>query len=478
MRDRQNELTALLDKIADPEQNITRRFLSNEAGMLCVLYIKQLTDLAQLSEHVIRPLNRQLEAERSLPGSQDIAFSVIAAADCRVAGDMAQVNTLVLSGMTIVLGLDRPDFVVINLKRVEKKPIEDPRLTYTLRGATDCFNENLDSNLSLVRYRIKDKNLRVEMHSVGERTKTQVAMLYIADVANDKYLNDLRSRLERIRIEGIIESGQLQRMLEDKLVVFPQFGLVERSDMACGGLLEGKIVLLVEGSGIALICPKGLSEFLTSCDDLYDNVYLGAFMKVLRFLSLSMSFTLTPLYVCMISFHTDFLSGEYIITLASTRADVPFTALFGTILIEIVVETLRESLLRIPKQIGSAIGIVGAIVIGQASIAAGIFSAPLLILVSLELIASFVPPDYTIVNPLRVYKFVLLLLSGTLGLVGFTVGVYLILCTLASHNSLGLPFLSPYAPYNQYDALRSFFQTKVISPLRPFFMRTKDNKRE
>lgn len=478
MRNRQSELTALLDKLVDPEQNITRRFLSNEAGMLCVLYIKQITDLTQLSEHVIQPLNRRLEAERTLPGSHDIALSIIAAADCNVAGDLAQVNALVLSGMTVVLGLDRPDFVVINLKRVEKKPIEDPRLTYTLRGATDCFNENLDSNLSLVRYRIKDKNLRVEMHSVGERTKTQVAVLYIADIVNEQYLKELYSRLERIHIEGIIESGHLQRMLEDRLVVFPQFGLVERSDMACAGLLEGKIVLLVEGSGIALIAPKGLSEYLTSCDDLYDTVYLGAFMKALRFFALSMSFTLTPLFVCMVSFHSDFLSGEYIITLAGTRANVPFTALFGALLIEVIIETLRESLLRIPKQIGSAIGIVGAIVIGQAAIAAGIFSAPLLILVSLELIASFVPPDYTITNSLRVYKFVLLLLSGILGLVGFTVGMYLVLCTMASHNSLSLPFLSPYAPYNQYDTLRSFFQTKVISPLRPFFMRTKDNKRK
>lgn len=478
MRNRQSEFTALIDKIAAPEQSIIRRYLQNSAGMMCVLYIKQLTDLEQLSHHVLRPLADHLGANRTLPSATEVAFGIISATDTQVNSDIAQVSKLVLSGMTVVLSMDSPDFVIVNLKSPLKKNIEDPRLTFTLRGPTDCFNENIDSNLSLIRYRIKDTNLRIEMHSVGERTQTQVAMLFIADIANDQYVTQLRDRLTRIHIEGIIESGQLQRLLEDRLTVFPQFGAIERSDMACAALLEGKVVLLVEGSGIALVAPKNLQEFLTSCDDMYDNVYLGAFMKVLRIAAFMLSFTLTPLYVCLVSFNTDFLSADYIITLARSRADVPFTGLFEAALIEFIIEILRESLLRIPKQIGAAIGIVGAIVIGQAAIAAGIFSAPLLIFVSLELIASFVPPDYTITNPLRVFKVVLLLLSGIFGLVGFTVGLYLVGATLASHKSLGQPFLTPFAPYIGYDAARSFFHTKVISPLRPHFMKTKDSTRK
>jgi spore germination protein KA len=461
----------------------TQRSIPYHSGMLRngrieLFYIAQLTDRASLTENVVKPLILHCSSAPKSINAQMTVDGIIYADDCRIESDAGKIEEFILSGMVVILFSNDKQYIVVNLKKVEHRSVPTPQLSYTIRGPQDCFTENLDANLSLIRYRIKDKNMQIKHFEVGRRTKAQVAVIYIEDIANDTVVQEVQKRIERIDVDGIGESGELQGfLLNNKLQLFPQIGLIERSDMAFHSLLEGKVLVLVDGSGIALLAPKTFSEFFYSCDDRFDNKFFGLFTRILRYTVIIIALTGSSLFVALTSFHTDVLPVKYAISLSEMRSNVPFTALIGALSLEFIMELLREALLRVPKQIGSAIGIVGAIVIGQAAISAGIFSPLLLIIVATSLLASFAIPDYTLVNPFRILKLMLLLFTGVMGFFGFTIFLTFILAELVSLNSFGVPYMAPWAPFNFRDFLRTLIDGSTMDSRRPNYLRTKDKTR-
>lgn len=470
----------MVDSLRLKNLDIKERSIPFGHEMVKIYYIQQLTDRTMLTESVVKPLIHYCSSnqEQKHLGAQMTMDGIIYVDDCKLESDADKIQEIILSGMVVVVFSHDKEYIVINLKSVAHRSIPQPELTYTIRGPQDCFVENLDANLSLVRYRMKDKNLVIKKLEVGVRSKTAVAVIYIGDIANDTVVQEIQNRIERIDIDGIGESGELQSfLLNSKWQLFPQIGLIERSDMTFTSLLEGKVIILVDGSELALMAPKTFSEFFYSCDDRYDGKYFTLFNRVLRYCAFILSITGTSVFVALTSFHTDVLPSQYVISLAQMRASVPFTALVGALSLEFIVELLREALLRVPKQIGPAIGIVGAIVIGQASTSAGIFSPILLMIAAAELMASFVVPDYSLMNTFRVMKFILLLFTGLLGFFGFTIFLTFILIELVSTDSFGTPYMAPWAPFNLYDFIRSFLYNLTIDPKRPHYLRTKDNTR-
>ena len=461
----------------------TQRSIPYHSGMLRngrieLFYIAQLTDRASLTENVVKPLILHCSSAPKSINAQMTVDGIIYADDCRIESDAGKIEEFILSGMVVILFSNDKQYIVVNLKKVEHRSVPTPQLFYTIRGPQDCFTENLDANLSLIRYRIKDKNMQIKHFEVGRRTKAQVAVIYIEDIANDTVVQEVQKRIERIDVDGIGESGELQGfLLNNKLQLFPQIGLIERSDMAFHSLLEGKVLVLVDGSGIALLAPKTFSEFFYSCDDRFDNKFFGLFTRILRYTAIIIALTGSSLFVALTSFHTDVLPVKYAISLSEMRSNVPFTALIGALSLEFIMELLREALLRVPKQIGSAIGIVGAIVIGEAAISAGIFSPLLLIIVATSLLASFAIPDYTLVNPFRILKLMLLLFTGVMGFFGFTIFLTFILAELVSLNSFGVPYMAPWAPFNFRDFLRTLIDGSTMDSRRPNYLRTKDKTR-
>ena len=461
----------------------TQRSIPYHSGMLRngrieLFYIAQLTDRASLTENVVKPLILHCSSAPKSINAQMTVDGIIYADDCRIESDAGKIEEFILSGMVVILFSNDKQYIVVNLKKVEHRSVPTPQLSYTIRGPQDCFTENLDANLSLIRYRIKDKNMQIKHFEVGRRTKAQVAVIYIEDIANDTVVQEVQKRIERIDVDGIGESGELQGfLLNNKLQLFPQIGLIERSDMAFHSLLEGKVLVLVDGSGIALLAPKTFSEFFYSCDDRFDNKFFGLFTRILRYTAIIIALIGSSLFVALTSFHTDVLPVKYAISLSEMRSNVPFTALIGALSLEFIMELLREALLRVPKQIGSAIGIVGAIVIGEAAISAGIFSPLLLIIVATSLLASFAIPDYTLVNPFRILKLMLLLFTGVMGFFGFTIFLTFILAELVSLNSFGVPYMAPWAPFNFRDFLRTLIDGSTMDSRRPNYLRTKDKTR-
>jgi len=467
---------AAISDIKNKNMDVAERTLSLGSCKVTVLYIRQLTDRTALSDHIIKPLLNHGH-EQNIKAS-DAIERIIVAGDCFADTDPNKIEQYILDGNTVLLFSGDTGYAVVNLIKVEKRAIPIPENMFTLRGPKDSFIEDLDTNISLIRYRLKNKNLRIEKFYVGERTKTPVAVVYFEDIANNKSVSEIKKRISRINTDGLSSSGELQAfLLNKKTDLFPQTGITERSDMACGALLEGKIVVLMGGGPWALIAPKVFSEYLWACDDFYMNKYFGTLARILRVIALALSFIVSSLYLAIVSFHNDVLPSSFMIAIAQARARVPFNAFVEVLLIEIIAELIRESLVRVPSKIGTAIGIVGAIIIGQAAVSAGVFSPLLLIVVSLSLISSFVPADFTIVDPFRVLKFIVIIATGFFGFFGFTLALLAIVANLVSINTFGVPYMAPAAPFNAKDFLKSVFYSRSLASTRPAYLRTKDNTR-
>lgn len=467
-----------IESIKSKKLKFVERTIPFHHGKIKIFYIQQLTDRMALSETVIKPLVLYCSANKKTVDAQKALDEIIYADDCKVESDTSKIQETILSGMVVILFSTDERYIVANFKKVQHRSVPQPEINYTVRGPQDCFTENLDVNLSLIRYRVKDKNICIKDKQVGERTKTRVAIIYLQDIAREQVVREIEEKIDQIIIDGIGESGELQAFLsKNGHQLFPSIGLVERSDMAFNTLIEGKVLILVEGSGIALVAPKTFSEFFYSCDDRYEGKFFGLFARIIRYFALILAFTGSSLFVAITSFNTEVLPTNYVISLAEMRVSVPFPAIVGALILECIAELLREALLRVPKQIGPAIGIVGAIVIGQAAISAGVFSPLLLIIVSASLLASFTIPDFSLMNAFRVLKFILLLFTGMFGFFGFSLFITFVLIELVSMESFGVPFMAPWAPFNFYDFVRSFIFNSTSDPLRPKYLRTKDKTR-
>jgi len=457
--------------------DISLRRLKIYSNEIYITYIPQITDKKRVSNDIIRPILQY--GKDKLLTIDIIMESVIYVDDVNKDYNEDKIIDYILQGKSIIIMTYEDKYIVCDTTRVEKRQIQAPILEDTIRNPRDCFTENMDSNLSLIRYRIKDENLKIDDFTVGKRTKTKVAVVYIKDVANDKYVSDIKNRIKRIKTDGILDSGNIQRFIvNNSMMLFPEVGIIERSDKACTTLLDGKVCIIVEGSNIVLSAPKVFSEFLDSSDDYNDSIYWAIFSKFIRIVSLLMSLELSALYVAIIAFHPDALPVEFIIALASSRETVPFNALTEAFLMELVAEVLREASMRLPKQIGTAIGIVGTIVIGQAAVSAGLVSPLMVIIVSLSTMCSFVAGDYTIMNSIRILKFFMIFITGVLGLFGFVIGITFIAINLISTSSFGVPYLAPIAPLNFKDFRNYFLSDRTLAKERPKFLKTKDNTRQ
>lgn len=469
-----------IDKIEELRQeglgiNIRELCILNEK--IFILYIPQITNRERISTDIIRPILKYYN-EQSIT-IEKLANSIIYVDDISIDNDEETIIEYILDGNSVIIISNDDKYIAANTVKIEKRSPEEPKIENSLRGPKDAFTENMYTNLSLIRYRIKDPKLRIDHLNIGKRTKTDIAVVYINDIANPKYVNEVKKRLKNIDIDGVLESGYIQKfILNNAFDLFPQAGIIERSDMACAKILEGKICIIVEGSNLVLSMPKTFIEFLDSGDDNYDSLYLGMLSKSIRILSIIISLTLSSLYVATVGFHSDILPEQYILALATSRALVPFNAVLEAILMEVISEILREASIRLPQQIGSAIGIVGTIVIGQAAVAAGLVSPLMVIIVSLGTMCSFVAPDYTIMNPIRVLKFFMIFITGIFGLFGFVMGFTVIVINIISLNSFGVAYLAPLAPFNFKDLRNFIFSDITLAKKRPDFLNTQDKTRQ
>ncbi|MFC4769669.1 spore germination protein [Effusibacillus consociatus] len=445
-----------------------------------IVYIDGLVDTKLVNEFLLKPLVSDAGAgSGSDENEESDLLKRIPMSEARLIKDFRQLIKAVLSGDTVLLreGGDPP--LSVSSKGWKKRGVEEPLSESVVRGPRDAFTETLRINTAQIRRRLKDPNLRLQGIKVGKRTDTDVVVVYIEGVANPDVLKEVQERIKRIEIDGALESGYIEQFIEDHhWSPFPQIQNTERPDRAAAALLEGKIVILVDGTPFIMIAPATFTQFYNSPEDYYERFLIASMIRSIRLISMFMALLLPSLYIAFSSFHPEMIPSKLVIAMAAGRATVPFSSIIEAFLMEITMEILREASVRLPGPVGPTIGIVGALVVGESAVRAGIVSPVMVIIVALTTIGSFASPSYSASIALRMLRFPLMLFAGTLGLYGIMLFLIAITIHLCNLESFGIPYLSPMAPRRVTGWKDTFYRTPLYQMVtRPPSTMSVDPKR-
>lgn len=351
------------------------------------------------------------------------------------------------SGFTCIFIEDNDDYISIETKASLDRGITESTAEAIIRGPKDSFTENNSINLGLIRKRIKDQNLCFDEIIVGRKTKTKVTISYIKTIAHKKNIDRIKKVINDIDIDGIIDSGYIRDFLtKDNPTVFPKLKSSERPDVACISLLEGKIVILVENTPFVLVTPALLIDFIHTPEDYYQKDSNINFTRVLRFICMVITILTPGLYVAVTAFNQEIIPNELLISLAVQRDGVPFPTAFEVMMMILTFEVLRESDTRLPSKMGAAISIVGALVLGEAAVSAGIVSPIVIIIVAITSISGLLFTDIDFVNALRWWRLLFLLLGSICGLIGVLLAFIMFINKLSSIVTDDVPYLAPFSP--------------------------------
>ncbi|GED60295.1 spore germination protein [Brevibacillus formosus] len=393
--------------------------------------------------------------------------------------DFDHLYDAILTGDTVMLVEGYTYGFIINTKQWEDRGVQEPSVQTVVRGSREAFSENLRTNTALVRRRINNRNLWLETVQVGEMTQTKVAMMYIKGVVQDSVVTEVRERLGQIKIDGILESGNIEELIQDHTFTpFPTVYNTERPDSVAAGLLEGRVAILVDGTPIVLLVPAVFVQFFQSPEDYYMRADFGI-LRILRLISFFVALLGPSIYVAITTFHQEMLQTNLIMSIAAQREGVPFPAAVEAMLMEFTFEMLREAGVRMPRAVGSAISIVGALVLGEAAVQAGLVSPATVIVVSITAITSFVFPSFSMSIPIRLLRFGLIALAASFGFIGIFVGMIALCIHLCTLRSFGVPYMAPLAPMNLADQKDTLLRIPIwMMHTRPHFLRQKNSVRE
>ena len=343
---------------------------------------------------------------------------------------------------TLSVGFD------IDVKGFKQRSISQPENEIVIKGPHEAFVENLRTNTSLLRRFTNNENLTIENIKVGKITKTNCAVCYIQNITNDDLVAEAKYRLNNLEIDSLLSAGELEQLLTDNNVLeIPKILVSERPDNAVKALLQGRVVIIVNGSPYALILPAVLIDFLSSPEDTNLKTKFGNFLKIIRIISAFFALLLPGLYIAITNFHREIIPTELLYSILSSMQSVPFPIILEVLTMEISFEIIREAGLRVPSPVGPTLGIVGALVLGQAAVSAGIVSPILIIIVAITGISSFAIPDFSFSFHLRYFRFGFILLGFLAGFLGIGIGIFIYLAELCDLETFGVSYTAPYAPF-------------------------------
>ncbi|MCL6477251.1 MAG: spore germination protein [Peptococcaceae bacterium] len=448
--DNLNLLESILGRNTDV---IIRRFrlgMAEQTGA-AVIYVDGMVDKNVLNSNVMKPLMLESRKAGFSPAGENLLGLVrnftVTVSNIRDTHIMDDVVTGILYGDVILLIDGQDTALILGIKGWSAREVTEPESEVLVRGPREGFTETLRTNTTLIRRRLRSPNLTFEDLHIGRVSNTVVTIAYIRGIASPELVDEVKNRLRRIDIDGVLESGYLEELIEDNpYSPFPHIFHTERPDRVAAALLEGRVAVLTDGTPITLIVPGEFITFMQSPEDYYERYILGTSIRWLRYIAFTISLLLPSLYIAITTFHQEMIPTRLLISLAAAREGVPFPALVEAMLMEFTFEALREAGIRLPRAVGQAVSIVGALVIGQAAVQAGIVSPLMVIVVAITGIASFMNPAFNIAITMRLLRFPMMLLAGTLGLFGVMAGILAILIHLAGLRSFGVPYLASLAP--------------------------------
>ncbi|MFS0728067.1 spore germination protein [Paenibacillus sp. 1P07SE] len=444
-------------------------------------YIRSIVDTKALIEGIVTPLIRAAaEPPQDSSWLERIENRSFFAIEHKRSTDQAEIADAILTGHAVLFCDGLPSVLLFPLTQYEKRAVPETSNEVVVVGPQRAFIEDLDVNMSLLRQIIKHPDLTVNTRKVGRFTRSRINIIYIAGLCRQELVDNINQKLDQVKLDGILGMNYLAEYLEDSpFSPFPQYQYTERPDTVAASLLEGRLAIIQEGTPYVVILPVTFFSLVQSAEDYYQRFYAATFIRLVRLLFIAISFLLPSLYVAITTFHPEIIPTSLLITIASARENIPFPALLEALAMELTFEGLREAGIRIPKPLGQTVSIIGGIVIGQAAVAAGIVSAPLVIVVSITGIASFIVPHFELSTAFRLLRFPVLILGGTLGILGIIVSTYLVYLYLVHLRSFGVPYFQPLAPFIWKDIKDTFVRVPIfLMKERPSSYGSPDRRRQ
>lgn len=368
-----------------------------------------------------------------------------------------------------------PSAFSLDVKGFKHRSVSEPQNEMVVRGSQEAFVEVIKVNTSILRRLINSENLVIENTTVGKISKTKVAICYLKNIANDDLVGEVKFRVNNLDIDSLVSSGQLEQLIQDDgNTSFPQLISTERPDKVVNLLFKGRVAIIINGSPYVLVAPGILVDFISSPEDLNLKYQFSNILRFLRIVAMFFTLLLPGLYIAITTYHPELIPTELLFAIAASRESVPFPIIFEIVIMEISFELIREAGLRVPSPIGPTIGIVGALILGEAAVSASIVSPILIIIVSITAICSFAVPDFSLSFTLRFLRFVFLILGYIAGFLGIAFGIFIYLAILGGLKSFGVPYLSPYFPNGNKDTDTTIFLKPIwLRESRASFLDTK-----
>ncbi len=449
-----------------------------------LVFVDGLVDKNKINGHIMKSL-MDIQYSPAVIGSPAVCIAIIKKVFLE-AGEVKEVTTIggildaILTGETVLIIDGAVKSLEIVTKGWETRNVSEPITEGVVRGPREGFTETLRTNTALLRRKIKSPDFRMEKYVVGRMTRTEINLAYLEGTVDNKVLEEVRKRISRIDVDAILESAYIEELIEDDpYTVFPQIEHSERPDKIAAAILEGRIAILVDGTPFVLMVPTLMLQFWQSSEDYYERYPVGSLVRLIRFAFSTMALLLPGVYVAITSYHQEMLPTALLISIAGAHEGVPFPIYVEALLMEITFETLREAGVRLPQPVGQAVSIVGGLVIGEASVRAGLVSPATIIVVAITGIASFALPAYNFAWSLRLLRFVFGFLGFISGLYGILLGLVVLLTHITSLRSFGVPFFAPFAPFKMQDLKDIIIKAPTWAmSLRPFAIPTSNQIRQ
>jgi len=438
-----NNMVYIRSQIGESMDIVIKEFRMGNGQDAVAFYIDGLVDKSLLGMHFFEPMMRA--NKRGNFTADEISKKVLQLASSVTETDMAKIIEGVLQGLAALFIEGSHTAILVEAISWPQRSVGEPATDVVIRGPREGFIEAIRPNVSLLRRKIHHPDFKVETFRVGRYSQTDIFMVYVSSIVNYDVLVQLRKRIQKIDIDAILDSGYIEQLVQDTpYSIFPTIGIAEKPDIAAAKVLEGRVAVLVDGSPIVLTVPMLFIEGLQSPEDYYTRFFYASWIRVVRVIALFISLFFPGLFVAAASFHQQIIPFQLFLSISVEEAQTPFSVGLSLLLIWLVYEILREAGIRLPKPAGQAISIVGAIVMGQAAVTAGLISAPVLIVLATTVIASFVTVN--LVDAATILRLVFLILGWLMGFFGIMVGMLFLLIYLCSLESFGVAYFAPFAP--------------------------------
>ena len=411
----------------------------------CIYYVEVAVNNLTIEETVIGKLINRLWNMNPEEQYEYIKDNALGITDVKELSDINEVIMGIMIGDGVVLIDGYNKAVKIKSQGYPRMGVTETEMEKVMRGSKEGFSDSVKTNTALVRRRIRSDKLKVKEKIIGNISNTTVAIVYADGVARDSVLQEIDKRLSSLKIEGLMDTGIIEQLTEEsQLSPFPQYQTTERPDKAATEILNGRVTLFVDNTPVALLLPTSYGSFFQTADDYYNRFQIVSFERIIRYVAAIIAMTFPAFYLAAINYHPEILPTNLIMTLQAARVNIPFPAFIEVLIMELSFELLREAGVRIPGPMGSTIGIVGGLIIGQAAVSAGVVSPIIVIVVAVTALASFAIPNDELSSAFRLLKYFAIVLAAFYGFFGIIMALLFVVGHLCRLKSFGFPYMMPY----------------------------------